>query len=324
MSETDASDSDSESTTPIAPFETSKQANAVKSSRRDSAIISHQPKRTTLKSAATREPRESAPPVLDGTDKHVGIPSGVNPRKRRRSELFSSTSDKENLLGTAIGVTKFSSTTLEDTGLPSESNLFSPDGGNEIVKRGVLVESSPTRPSLIIPSGQLTRIESSNKPLSQNLSLKETSKGQEKKVQQAQKNPGQREGAQKQQRESAQKDKVVPDEPCGLKTFDPVISRDVLEFMNGLDEDDGGGRRTSRARKVVNYALPNLRDKMRREDRPEDMLRLGGSQSVERSVTPDIPGSQPVFLFLPSQVTVLDTGGGYYVETSDDGGQRET
>ena len=37
-----------------------------------------------------------------------------------------------------------------------------------------------------------------------------------------------------------------------------------LELI-ALDEE-GGGRRASRTRKQVNYALPNLRDKMRRED----------------------------------------------------------
>jgi Shugoshin C terminus len=64
------------------------------------------------------------------------------------------------------------------------------------------------------------------------------------------------------------------------------ISKDfegMWEF--GLDEE-GGGRRTSRARKQVNYALPNLRDKMRREDKPEDGIR-GRSISMDRSVTPD-------------------------------------
>ena len=103
-------------------------------------------------------------------------------------------------------------------------------------KRGVLAESSPPRPSLLIPAG-LTRLESPNKPMN-----------------------------------------VPP--PAEMY-------KDWTEFV-GLDEEGGGGRRTSRARKQVNYALPNLRDKMRREDRREEVKGRGRSLSMGRSVTPDI------------------------------------
>ena len=57
----------------------------------------------------------------------------------------------------------------------------------------------------------------------------------------------------------------------------------MIEFH--LDEE-GGGRRTSRARRQVNYALPNLRDKMRREDVLEKEA-AARRASAERSVTPD-------------------------------------
>jgi hypothetical protein len=60
-------------------------------------------------------------------------------------------------------------------------------------------------------------------------------------------------------------------------------SKEILEYI-ALDEE-GGGRRTSRTRKQVNYALPNLRDKMRRGDKPEEVRKR--SMSLDRSVTPD-------------------------------------
>jgi Shugoshin C terminus len=116
------------------------------------------------------------------------------------------------------------------------SDLFSPPRTNEKVQRGVLVESSPPRPSLVIPAG-LTRLESPNKPMNTPVNSKDT------------------------------------------------VSKDAFEFLSdfGLDEE-GGGRRTSRARKQINYALPNLRDKMRREDNPEEK---GRNVRVDRSITPD-------------------------------------
>jgi len=64
-----------------------------------------------------------------------------------------------------------------------------------------------------------------------------------------------------------------------------VIEKDVEMFLEGFEE--GGNRRASRARKVVNYALPNLRDKMRREDNPDEHRQRGRSKSIGRSVTPD-------------------------------------
>jgi Shugoshin C terminus len=116
-----------------------------------------------------------------------------------------------------------------------------------MAQRGVLVESSPPRPSLVIPAG-LNYLESPNKPMQQ------------------------------------------PQQHGGKSAVKPVAQSPrretpdfVIEFT--LDED-GAGRRTSRARKQVNYALPNLRDKMRRED----VLAKNGLRSGsvgERSVTPD-------------------------------------
>lgn len=61
--------------------------------------------------------------------------------------------------------------------------------------------------------------------------------------------------------------------------------KDMFEIMGDFEEGTGG-RRVSRARKQVNYALPNLRDKMRREDNPEERGK-GRRLSVDRSVTPD-------------------------------------
>ena len=61
--------------------------------------------------------------------------------------------------------------------------------------------------------------------------------------------------------------------------------KDIFESMSDFEEG-GGGRRVSRARKQVNYALPNLKDKMRREDTTEEKTR-GRSLSIDRSVTPD-------------------------------------
>jgi len=71
--------------------------------------------------------------------------------------------------------------------------------------------------------------------------------------------------------------------PFDKDTVDKVA---LMEMM--MDEDDGGrGRRTSRAVKKVNYALPNLRHKMRREDNGDEGRGRGTSLSMDRSVTPD-------------------------------------
>jgi hypothetical protein len=198
--------------------------------RRDSLAIPNPPtKRTTLNLPATRELQLSSPTTLDTP---IPLPPPKeNPRKRRRSELFT-TSGKENLLPPSTG-----------------SNLFSPPsrGTNEKATRGVLLESSPPRPSIFIPAG-LTRLESPNKPSN------------------------------------------IP------TTANVVVQDKVLEFAAGLDEEGGGGggRRVSRARKQVNYALPNLRDKMRRGNRPEEFgaksSGRGRSVSMDRSVTPDTIG----------------------------------
>ena len=77
--------------------------------------------------------------------------------------------------------------------------------------------------------------------------------------------------------------------------------KDMFESMGDFEEG-GGGRRVSRARKQVNYALPNLKDKMRREDKPEEKGR-GRSLSVDRSVTPD---QTVVSTFHDSSLTVGD------------------
>lgn len=80
-----------------------------------------------------------------------------------------------------------------------------------------------------------------------------------------------------------------PNKPMQTKMDKPVqtkvIEKDVEMFLEGFEE--GGNRRASRARKVVNYALPNLRDKMRREDNPDEHRQRGRSKSIGRSVTPD-------------------------------------
>jgi len=272
MSETDASDSDdSDDSNPLTFSHPSKPGPIPsKTSGRDRPAP-HQPKRTTLKSAAAREKISSTltnpPPAT--TQPLVENIAG-NPRKRRRSELFLGPGDKENpLLGTAFGG-------------PRGSELYSlsepEEGLHEVGKRGILVGSSPTRSSLIIPSAeQLTQIESPNKlnhAAPQNLQ-KDKSRSKQKIPQKE--NRGEKVG-------ERQEDSDLKD-----------ITRDVLDFMNAWDEEDAGSRRTSRARKAVNYALPNLRDKMRREDRPEDLQRAGRSKSVDRSVTPEVPStSQPV------------------------------
>jgi Shugoshin C terminus len=169
------------------------------------------------------------PPGREKTDSFSTFepttPSPVkeNPRKRRRSELFSSTSNnnKENISVLPPGSDLFSPTTIQRT--------------NEKAQRGILAESSPPRPSLLIPAG-LTRLESPNKPMNA----------------------------------------PIPVEKPTLK--------EVLELI-ALDEE-GGGRRTSRTRKQVNYALPNLKDKMRREGKLEERVR-SRSKSLDRSVTPE-------------------------------------
>src|SRR5438045_7307040 len=73
-------------------------------------------------------------------------------------------------------------------------------------------------------------------------------------------------------------------------------------------EEGGGGRRVSRARKQVNYALPNLKDKMRREDKFEEK---GRRVSVDRSVTPDQGIVRSLMNF-----TNLDDNGGIVDETT--------
>ena len=138
--------------------------------------------------------------------------------------------------------------------LSVESDLFSPKNtgnNNDKAQRGVLVESSPTRPSIIIPAG-LTNLESPNKPMG----LLRMATSMAEKVSMA----------------------------TGMVKEVPVE-----KFPEFMELDEGGGRRVSRARKQVNYALPNLRDKMRREENLEE--RGGGrqrSRSMDRSVTPDL------------------------------------
>lgn len=77
--------------------------------------------------------------------------------------------------------------------------------------------------------------------------------------------------------------------------------KDMFDSIGDFEEGPGG-RRVSRARKQVNYALPNLRDKMRREDNPEDKWR-GRRSSVDRSVTPD---QTAVLTFHDSSLTIDD------------------
>lgn len=95
--------------------------------------------------------------------------------------------------------------------------------------------------------------------------------------------------------------------------------KDFSDGVFGLDGglfEEGGGRRTSRARKVVNYALPNLRDKMRREENSEDRQN-GRSRSVDRSVTPD----QVVYDI--SMVLTSDNTGEFLNKTASEGGRSE-
>jgi len=228
MSETDASDSEQEDviTDDIKVSDSSRNPPPPSHPRRDSLAPS---KRTGLSLPPTRHLQIASPTDPESTTPPPPVVK-ENPRKRRRSELF--TSGKENLLPHST-----SSVT---------STLFSPDKTTTAMTaaattmRGVLAESSPPRPSLVIPAG-LTRLESPNKPMNV---------------------------------------PVVPMHDKFLKEFEFGVEL-------GLDEE-GGGRRTSRARKQVNYALPNLRDKMRREDRTEDVGKgRGRSLSMDRSVTPD-------------------------------------
>jgi hypothetical protein len=199
-SETDASDSETEDilTEEINVSEASRNQNplAIHKDNPPTPSISH---RTTLKHPLREKPTTPPPPPKE------------NPRKRRRSELFATSQGKENA-----------------SILPPTSDLFSPS----ITQTGrtILGESSPPRPSLIIPAG-LTKLESPNKPIQK------------------------------------------------------VVEKDVEFVLHGFEE--GGNRRASRARKVVNYALPNLRDKMRREDSSEENKSRGRSRSIDRSVTPD-------------------------------------
>jgi hypothetical protein len=220
MSETDASDSESEDIVPddIGISESSKAPlPPPPTSRRDSLSIPQTTTAITKRTTLINPGREKATTESTSTTNTSSPPAPPNPRKRRRSELFTSTG-KENI-----------------SVLPPGSDLFSPppQRTNEKAQRGVLLESSPPRPSLLIPAG-LTRLESPNKPMN--------------------------------------------------NTQMPiVVSKEAFEFLNDLEEG-AGGRRVSRARKQVNYALPNLRDKMRREDKPDEKRR---SISVDRSVTPD-------------------------------------
>lgn len=223
-SETDASDSETEDIVldDIAIFESSSTL-AIPTSRNDNLSISSTSAATVKRTTTLKPPgRESIGkfPTFEST---TPPPVKENPRKRRRSELFSSSSNnnKENISTLPPGSDLFSPTTIQRT--------------NEKVQRGVLAESSPPRPSLLIPAG-LTRLESPNKPMN------------------------------------------VP------IPMDKFTSKDVLELI-ALDEE-GGGRRASRTRKQVNYALPNLRDKMRREDNVDEKGRRR-SKSLDRSVTPD-------------------------------------
>src|SRR5207237_10827383 len=115
-------------------------------------------KRTTLKNPPTRE-KSSAPqhqPINTQSLTTTPPPAKENPRKRRRSEMFTSTTSSNNKENFDI---------LPPP--PAESDLFSPmstGNNNDKAQRGLLAESSPTRPSIIIPAG-LTTLESSNKPM---------------------------------------------------------------------------------------------------------------------------------------------------------------
>ena len=230
MSETDASDSEQEDLVidDIKVSDSSRNPPPPSRSRRDSLATT---KRTGLSLPATRQLQSISPTSPQSTTPPPPVIVKENPRKRRRSELF--TSGKENF--------------LPQTSSTAASNLFSPDRTTATstttmttATRGVLVESSPPRPSLVIPAG-LTRLESPNKLMN------------------------------------------VPVPPLQ----DKFTKEFEFAAEMGLDED-GGGRRTSRARKQVNYALPNLRDKMRREDRLEEGGKWRGrSLSMDRSVTPD-------------------------------------
>src|SRR5208282_4102310 len=145
MSETDASDSETEDivTDDIAISESSKAPLPPPPPSRRDSLAMPTVKRTNLKNPGREKiPVESSPPPATLKD---------NPRKRRRSELFAS-SGKENF--SAIP--------------PSASDLFSPQRTNEKAQRGVLAESSPPRPSLLIPAG-LTRLESPNKPINMSI-----------------------------------------------------------------------------------------------------------------------------------------------------------
>jgi hypothetical protein len=257
VSETDASDSEEDlepediiiseqSHTPAISVPSRRHSLSIPNNLANPAITTTTAiKRTTLKNPPTREktstpqhsslnsqPLETTPP-----------PAKENPRKRRRSEMFTSTTsvnNKEN---------------FDILPPPVESDLFSPmktGNNNEKAQRGVLVESSPTRPSIIIPSG-LTSLESPNKPMNHGM--------------------------------MTVKDLVMSPLKMATGMAKEVPGERFSEFM--LDMEEGGGRRVSRARKQVNYALPNLRDKMRREVN----LERGGrqrSRSMDRSVTPEL------------------------------------
>src|SRR5579862_4535795 len=134
MSETDASDTETEDvlTEDINISDFSRNPNPIPNHRDNPPTPSVPLKRTTLKNPIREQ--ASTPPPKD------------NPRKRRRSEMFITTQGKENI-----------------SILPPGSDLFSPPNPTR-TDRSVLGESSPPRPSLIIPAG-LTKLESPNKPL---------------------------------------------------------------------------------------------------------------------------------------------------------------
>lgn len=268
ISETDASDSeeDLEADDIIASEPARTPATSV-SSRRHSLSISNNLsntstttstiKRTTLKNPPTRE-KSSNPqhqPLNNQSLTTTPPPAKENPRKRRRSEMFTSTTSSNNKENFDI---------LPPP--PAESDLFSPmsaGNNNDKAQRGVLAESSPTRPSIIIPAG-LTGLESPNKPMNN----KSMNKGTVNKTMTISKDTGKSE---------------TPMSPLKMATG---LAKEVPEFW--LDMDEGGGRRVSRARKQVNYALPNLRDKMRRENNLDEKGVRQRSRSMDRSVTPDL------------------------------------
>ena len=293
VSETDASDSEEEVEADdiIASEPACTPATSVPSRRHSLSIpnnLNHTNanastiKRTTLKNPPTRE-KSSHPqhqPLSNQSLTTTPPPAKENPRKRRRSEIFTSTTSSNNKENFDI---------LPPP--PAESDLFSPmntGNNNDKAQRGVLAESSPTRPSIIIPAG-LTSLESPNKPMN-NKSM--NNKGIVNKTMTISKDPG------------------ISETPMSPLKMATGLAKEVPEFL--LDMDEGGGRRVSRARKQVNYALPNLRDKMRREDNFDEKGVRQRSRSMDRSVTPDL---EVVYCILQIKL-ILDEGGGIVYETT--------